>query len=391
MAHDPISFSREPGEMMVDKRIGAVVVLLLLLLVQACSRTPQKKPPPPPMRVVAAQVEQGDLEQQLDVSGGLQYIANTTLSAEVSAQVKEIPVQDGQKVDEGQLLIVFDDTKIKETSIQAASNLKKNEAVLEYNKSEWEKNQGLVKSGAISQTVYEQKLSAYQNSLAQVEADRSAFNKALDDLKKTRVKSPITGRLAKRYVEKGDWVTEGGKLFLISDYRKVYLEAAVSDVDLARLNIKKVLQEGLDAEVTVDSYPGQLFSGRLTYIEPVANEARLFHIRIYLENPEMMLMQGMFARGRIVVHTLAGVLRIPVTALLDQIRNNDYNTVFAVDKEGKAQLTRVKIGVNNRRYAEVLEGLKRGDVVVTGGKEVLTTGQPLKMSESAPVVTGSTK
>lgn len=376
---------------MFDTRICAIVTLVLLLVVQGCSRTPQKKPPPPPLSVVVASVERGDLEQQLDVSGALQYIANTTVSAEVSAQVKDIPVEDGQKVEEGQLLLVFDDTKIKETSIQTASNLKKNEALLEYAKSEWEKNQGLLKSGAISQTVYEQKLSAYQNSEAQVEADRSALAKAMEDLKKTRVKSPIVGRLAKRYIEKGDWVTEGGKLFLISDYRKVYLEAAVSDVDLAKLNIKKVLKDGLDAEVTVDSYAREVFSGRLTYIEPVANEARLFHIRIYLANPEMMLMQGMFARGRIVVHNKEGILRIPVTALLDQIRNNDFNTVFAVDKDRKAVLTRVKVGANNRRFAEVLEGLNQGDFVVIGGKEVLTTGQPLKISEAAAVVTGSTK
>jgi len=375
---------------MFARRICTIAMLMLLIMVQACSRTPDKKLPPPPMRVVVAPVEKGDLEQPLDVSGALQYTANTTLSAEVSAQVKEIPVQDGQKVEEGQLLLVFDDTKIKETSLQAASNLKRDEAVLEFAKSEWEKNQGLIKSGAISQTVYEQKLSSYQNAEAQVEADRSALYKALEDLKKTRVKSPITGRLAKRYVERGDWLNEGGKLFLISDYRKVYLEASVSDVDLARLNMKKVLQDGLDAEVTVDSYPRQVFPGRLTYIEPVANEARLFHIRIYLDNPEMMLMQGMFSRGRIVVNTKEGVLRVPVTALVDQIRNNDYNTVFVVDKERKAQLTRVKVGANNRRFAEVLEGLNQGDLVVTGGKDVLTTGQPLKIAEGAPVVTGST-
>jgi len=333
------------------------------------------------MSVGVVTLDRGNIEQTLDVSGTLTYVANTTVSAEVSAQVKSIEVRDGQPVEAGQLLLVFDETKIRAARDQAMGNLQKDEATLAFNKTEWERNLELSKSGAVSQTQYDQKHSAYMTSLGQVEANRAALAKANEDLRKTKVLAPISGILSDRYVERGDWVSEGGKLFQVSDYSKIRLEAFVSDLALGRLNVKKAVTEGVDAEVTVDSYPGEVFGGKLTYIQPVANQSRLFQIRIYLENPEMKFLQGMFARGRIVVKTIPNVVRVPISALLEQIRENDSNTVFVEDAEQKAQLVRIKIGRSDARNAVVLEGVKAGDKVVVRGKEILSTGQPLQVTE----------
>lgn len=359
----------------------AIALMLALLIFTACAQKEEKKPAPPPMKVGAAKVDKGNIEQVLDLSGSLSFVANTTVSSEVSAQVKSIEVQDGQAVEEGQLLLVFDETKIKETANQAAANLQKDDATLTYNKIDWEKNQELYRSNSISQTQYEQKLANYQNSLAQVEADRAVLAKAMEDLKKTRVKAPISGLLSNRYVERGDWVSEAGKLFMISDHRKVYLEAFLSDIDVGKLNVKRIITDGVDGEVTVDSYPGKVFRGKLTYIQPVANVGRLFQVRIYLDNPEMLLLQGMFARGRTVFKVVPDVVRVSLESLLEQIRENDRNSVFVVDPEKKAVLTRIRIGSTDPKFAQVLEGLKRGDTVVVQGKEILSSGQPLEPTE----------
>ena len=347
----------------------------VLLTFLGCSKQEEHKPKAPPIKVMAIRAERGDLAKRLHVSGPLKFIANTTVSAEVAAQVKSIEVSDGQAVNQGQVLLTFDDTKIKQTAIHAASTLQKDEAILLFHKTEYEKSLSLYKSGSVSQTAHDLKFSTYQSSLAQVAMDKATLEKAKEDLKKTKVRAPITGRISKRYVERGDWVNEGGKLFQISDYRKIYLEAHISDLDLAKLDVKKVLHEGVDAKVIVDSYPGRVFSGKLSYVEPVANEGRLFEVRIYLDNQEMLLLQGMYGRGWVVYDKMKSVLKIPLAALLDQVRNNERNRVFVVDGQNKAQITKIKIGTSNRNYADVQEGLKEGDLVVTRGKEVLTTGQ----------------
>lgn len=361
----------------------------LVLLITACTQRQDKKPPPPPMKVGVVTVTKGNIEQALHVSGTVSFIANTTVSSEVSAQVVSLDVADGQLVKAGQLLLVFDETKIKESANQALANLQKDEATLAFNKTEWEKNLELLKTHSISQTQYDQKLSSYQNSLAQVEADRAMLAKANQDLSKTKVHSPIAGVLSNRYVEKGDWVSEGGKLFQISDFERVYLEAFLSDLDVGKLNVRRIITEGVDADVTVDSYPGKVFKGRLTYIQPVANQGRLFQIRVYLDNPDMRLLQGMFGRGRTVVKVIPDVVRIPLQGLLEQVRDNDNNTVFVMGSDRKAVLTPIRIGSTDPLHAQVLEGLKPGEVVVVQGKEILSSGQLLEATDMTKSATAS--
>ena len=349
-------------------------LMILMLILVGCTKKQENKLSAPAIKVGVVSVEKGPLKRKLHVSGPLQFIGNTTLSAEVSAQVSSILVEDGQAVEQGQLLLVFNDLKINENAIHAASTLQKDEAALAFNKTEFEKNEKLLKTGAVSQSVYDQKRSAFETARAQVEMDRAVLAKAMDDMKKTRVRCPIKGRVSKRFVEKGDWVSEGGKLFQISDYSKIYLEARLSDIDLAKLPIRNIYKQGINAEVRVDAYPRRVFKGKLSFIEPVADEHNLFEIRIYMDNSGMRLLQGMFARAAIIFDTLNDVLRIPRSALLDPVRKNDQNTVFVVSPEKKALFTKVRIGMTNRHYAEVMEGLKQGDMLIVKGKDVLTDG-----------------
>jgi RND family efflux transporter MFP subunit len=370
-----------------SRRVSALPALLRLLVAaalvfsSACSQKPDQKKPPPPIEVGVISVDRGAIEQALEVSGSLKFSANTTISAEISAQVQSIEVADGQMVEQGQLLLVFDETRLRETANQMRATLQKDEATLAYNKTEWEKNLSLHESRSISQSQYEQKLSLYQNALAQVEVDKAALAKAMEDLNKTKVASPLSGVLSRRFIEKGDWVSTGGNLFQISDFRRIYVEAFISDMEVGKIDARKVLGGGVDARVTVDTYPGAGFQGRLTYIQPVANQERLFEIRIYTDNPDMTLLQGLFARARIVVARTPDVERVPIDALLEQVRNNSPNAVFVVSKEDKAKLSRIRIGAIDSANAQVIEGLSVGDVVVVRGKEVLNSGQPLKATE----------
>ncbi len=314
------------------------------------------------------------------MSGNLRFIANTTVSSEVSAQVQTIDVRDGQPVKQGQTLLTFDDSTIRAAADQASGNLQKDEATLAYNKAEWEKNAPLLQSGAISQSTYDQKFSAYQNSVGQVEADKAALAKAQEDLKHTIVDAPITGVLSNRFVEKGDWVSTGGKLFQISDYKTIYVQTFLSDKDVAKLNIDKVIQEGrgVEAEVKVDSLSGKTFKGNIGYIQPVTNQNRLFEARIYIDNQDMQLLEGMYARARVVVKRIPDVVRIPIDALLEQVRSNETNAVVRVDQKAQAEIARIRIGDIDKNYAQVLDGLNPGDRVVVKARKSLARGSRSK-------------
>ena len=355
------------------------ILAFTVLLLAGCGTTQEKALAPPPIKVGVVAVQIGDLRQSIEVAGNLRFIANTTVSSEVSAQVRTIDVRDGQPVKKGQTLLTFDDSTIRAAADQARGNLKKDEATLAFNKTDWEKNTPLLKTGAISQSTYDQKLSAYQNARGQVEADKAALAKAQEDLNHTVVAAPITGVLSCRWVEKGDWVSTAGKLFQISDYTTVYLDTFLSDKDVGKLNIDKVIQEGqgVETDITVDSLPGKTFTGRVGYIQPVTNQNRLFEVRIYTDNRDMQLLEGMYARARVLVKFIPHVVRVPIDALLEQIRTNEANAVVRVGKQAQAEIARIKIGATDTLFAEVVDGLKPGDRVVTEGREIVSNGQPL--------------
>lgn len=353
----------------------------LALLIGSCSPQEGKKHEPPPVKVAAAKVERGDIELPLLLTGNLTYNADAVIAARVAAQVTSRDVRDGQIVTKGQLLVRLDETEIKDVSNAAMEDLKKHQARCDYLKTEWEKNRVLFKTGAISEIQYDQKHSTYRNALAQVEADKALLAKAKQDLIWTKVKSPIHGVLSQRYVEIGDWVAKGQKLFEISDFDPIYLKAFLADRDVARLRFKEACPEAIETDVTVDAYPKKTFKGRITYVGPAADRGRVFEVRAYMDNPNMLLREGMYARARVVPERLKGVLRIPLTALNDKIRPNEDNTVFVVQKDSRVRLRRIAIGANDARYVQVRKGLKEGDVVVVYGKEILSTGVRVDLTD----------
>src|SRR5271157_3562391 len=357
-------------------------VFMVGLMLCGCGTRQEKRPPPPAIKVGVATVERGDIIKTLDITGIVHFIANTTVSSEVSAQVKSIDVRDGQPVKQGQTLLTFDDTTIRAAANQARGNLQKDEATLVFNKNDFEINAPLLKTGSISQSTYDQKLSLYQNAVGQVESDKGALAKAEEDLRHTIVNAPITGVLSNRYVEKGDWVSTAGKLFQISDYSTVYIETFLSDKEVAKLNVNEVIQkgEGVEAEIAVDSLPGRKFTGKVGYIQTVTNQNRLFEVRIYIENRDMQLLEGMYARARVEFKRVPNVVRVPIDALLEQIRSDQANAVVRVSKGEVAEISPVKIGHIDASYAEVLDGLQPGDRVVVQGKEILSDGQHLEVT-----------
>ena len=362
-------------------------VFMVGLMLSGCGTRQEKKPSPPAIKVGVVTVERGDIRNTLDLTGIVHFIGNTTVSSEVSAQVKSIDVRDGQPVKQGQTLLTLDDSTIRSVADQARGNLEKDKATLAFNKNDFEINAPLLKTGSISQSTFDQKLSLYQNAEGQVEADKGSLAKAEEDLKHTIVNAPITGVLSNRYVEKGDWVSTSGKLFQISDYSTVYIEAFLSDKEVAKLNITKALQTGAggEAEFTVDSLPGKEFKGKVGYIQTVTNQNRLFEVRIYVDNGDMQLLEGMYARARVVFKRVPNAIRVPIDALLEQIRNDQPNVVVRVSKGDVAEISPVKIGHIDAFYAEVLDGLQPGDRVVVEGKEVLSNGQRLEVTTvSAP-------
>ncbi len=352
-----------------------VILMALVLVLTACKAEQGKKHEERPLKVGVAKIDRGNIEEPHIMSGKLRYTANVLVAARVAAQVASIDVKDGQMVKESRVLLTLDQSQFKHLADAAQSDVQQYQAALEFNTTELERSRELRKTDAVSEIDYERKVSAYKKSLAEVEEGKALLGRAKQDLNWCTVRAPISGVLSERYVEKGDWVSKGRKLFKVSDYSQVYVKALLSDRGVAKLRTEKRGLPSIEGAVTVDAYPEQRFTGKISYIGAATKQQNLFEVRTYIDNPKRLLREGMFARVQTMLTREKDVLRVPIPALCGKIRNNEANAVYVVDKTNHLERRLIKIGANNIRYAEVAEGLKEGERVVVYGKRLISHGR----------------
>ena len=178
--------------------------------------------------------------------------------------------------------------------------------------------------------------------------------------------APISGTITKRDVNAGEVVEANKELMRVTNLSSVWAIAQVYEKDLG------LIRDGSGASVTTDSYPGKLFRGHVTYIDPNIDQAtRTAQVRIQLDNPGQILKIGMyvnvaFGSGGVAEHTTP---TIPSGAVQNM---NDKQVVFvATDKPNVFTVKQVRLGKENNGQFTVLEGLNVGDKIVTDGSFLL--------------------
>jgi Cu(I)/Ag(I) efflux system membrane fusion protein len=188
------------------------------------------------------------------------------------------------------------------------------------------------------------------------------------------VRAPVTGVVIEKTAIKGLHVMPGQSLYKIADLSIVWVEADVYEHELAAVRV------GDAATVTMDAYPGERFTGRITYIYPFLDEkTRTNKVRVALTNRLGRLKPGMFANVDLTSRGRSGLL-VPTDAVLD---SGTEQVVFVAQGEGLFQPRPVKIGRRlSRDSIEVLDGLKEGERVVSGATFFLDSESQLRASLS---------
>ena len=203
---------------------------------------------------------------------------------------------------------------------------------------------------------------------------KAALETAQEHLKDVEIRSPLRGVVVERNVEVGQSVAPGMVLLRIVDQSSLKADFDLPETDFGQVAV------GMPVTITLDSFPGQDFSGRVTSINPLVDpQTRTFQVESKIPNPDSQLVEGMFARARLSVgrHVALGVPRDALQRLPGS------GTVYAfLVKANQAVKQTVKVGAVDGEYAEVLEGLREGDLVITSGAGRLQPGLPVKIVEA---------
>jgi len=286
--------------------------------------------------------------------------------AKVQGEIRQILVDEGQHVREGQLLVRLDGDQMRLQVALAEATMRKLER--DYARNTELQAKGLISAVSIDNLKYE------------LEAAKASWELTRLQLSYTDIRSPIGGTITIRAerVKIGNTVMPAGgviatsdsALFVVEDLDSLILKINMPERELAKLSVGQV------AELSFDAVPGRMFTGKVGLISPYVDPATAtFGVRVRVTDTGGLLRPGMFARVAIVYERKLDALQIPRTALLD---GDGPPKVFVV-KGGKAAERPVQLGLSNGAYVEIVTGLKDGEQVVVVGQAAIKPGATVRI------------
>jgi membrane fusion protein, multidrug efflux system len=322
--------------------------------------------PPPPSNVSIATAKSETIPNLLTAVGDLAAVHQVNVTSDVNGRITEIQFTAGASVKEGTPLVqLFDGPEQGDLA-----NFKAQQRVAQ-----------------ISLDRAKQLAERQVGPQATVDTAQAAFDQASAGIAKTEaiisqklVRAPFSGELGVRKVEVGQYLTAGTQIVSLTDLSVLYANFTVTEKDSAQLKV------GQTVRIAVDAYPGRIFEGKITTIEPqIATETRNIRVQATMQNPDKILKPGMFATTTIVLPDKPPVITVPETAV-DYTLYGDSVYLLSEKKEedGKTKLTvtRTFVQTGNRveGRAEILKGLKDGDRVVAVGQLKLQSGSAVTIS-----------
>ncbi|HEY0845719.1 MAG TPA: efflux RND transporter periplasmic adaptor subunit [Noviherbaspirillum sp.] len=313
-----------------------------------------------PVVVDVATVTTVRLVDDVNAVGSIRSNESVVIRPEVSGRIARLNFSDGQQVRKGQLLVAFD-SSVNQAEVQQAK------AELGIARANFERTADLAKQKFMSDR-------ALDESQANVQVLEAKLALAEARLAKLEIRAPFSGVVGIRNVSVGDYVKDGTDLVNLEDISSVKVDFRVPEkyADLVR--------KGQAIEVVVDALPGKPFHANVDAVDPqVDSSGRSALLRGRIDNPEGRLKPGMFARVRLILAERDSAMVVPEEAIVPQ---GGKVMVWKV-VDGKAVKIEVRTGLRRAARVEILQGLEKGDTVVTAGQIRLSKdGVPVRISES---------
>ena len=359
--------------------------------------------------VETQKIDRMNVVETVAATGKIQPEVEVKISSEVSGEIIELPVVEGQQVEKGDLLVRINPDLIQSALTQAQASLQnikaglsQAEATLKNAKANYERNKSLFEKGVISKSAWDQSVSDYEvaqanvkSSYYSVQSAAANVNQSRDNLSRTTIYAPISGTISSLDVELGERVVgtqqmAGTEIMRVADLGNMEVEVDVNENDIVKINI------GDSTRVEVDAYLKKPFKGMVTEIANsaesnlTADQVTNFKVKVrILESSYKDLIEGkpeafspfrpgMTATVDIITNSVKDAIAVPISAIVikndtttSSFGDNQYEAVF-VKNGDKAMVKRIKTGIQDDTNIIVTTGLEIGDEVITGPYNTVT-------------------
>jgi HlyD family secretion protein len=381
------------------------------------------------------QVSRRDLVSAVTASGKIEPQTSVDISADITGRIIEIAVEEGDLVRKGQFLLQIDPAQYQAAVSRAEGVVSSTQATLlqvrasrDQAERDWKRADQLIRLGPnliapqqaeAAKTALEVAEATYQATRAQLDQSRAGLREAKDNLAKTRLVSPIAGRVVRLAVEEGEVAVPGtfsretGLLLTIAYLSVILAKVQVDETDVVRLTDRD------SVEVTIDAYPDSTFVGRVTRVSQSAkltntqtasgsnDRAVDFDVEIRLDDPPADIRPDLSCTARVITDTRESALSIPIIALTvrdhERVPNENNPALDTVSRRrpgereeegvflvqnGVATFRPVKVGIAGDEYFEVVDGLHGGETIVAGTYQAI---RDLKDGDKVREVEDTTK
>jgi membrane fusion protein (multidrug efflux system) len=350
--------------------LGVIAVLLTTLgfikfhQIQSAVHAAAFQPPPEAVTTIVAQREQWPAT--MAVIGTMEAVQGVTVSADLPGTVARINFDSGKWVNAGDVLVELD-TRQEHAQLAAL------EAQRDLARLNFSRNQQLASEGVISRVDYDRSNAEQRQTEANVAEIRAT-------IERKTIRAPFSGILGIRKVNLGQYLAGGGAVVTLQSLNPIYVNLGVPQQLAGQVRV------GRSLHVTTDELAGQVFSGRVTAIDSVVDEAtRNIQVQATLSNPEGKLRPGMFVQVDLALGASHPVITLPASA----ISYAPYgDSVFIVSdlKDPKGHSYRgvrqqfVKIEGSRGDQVGIISGVNPGEEVVTSGAFKLRNGAAVQVN-----------
>lgn len=360
-----------------------VVCAALGISIAGCSdkRVAENARPEVVSNLATVAAQKTSVPDWLEAVGTVQAARKSTVASQTSGNIVEIRAREGDRVGNGQILAVIDDTQQRAALAQASAAMAAAKqqvsladsqlALTEATKNRYEQ---LYAKKSVSPQEFDEVNARYQAASAQrdfarAEQERAgaSLTQAQTALGYTQVRAPFAGVVTQKLADVGTLASPGTPVFEVEDTNRYRLEATVDENNMGFVRV------GIRVAVNIDSLGRRDISGTVAQIVPVADPAsRSFVVKIELP-PDARIRAGLFGRARF-LRGRRDALLIPRTATFER---GQLQGVYVIGPGGIASLRYVTIGASSNDQVEVLSGLQEGEKLVAapegrelGGKQI---------------------
>jgi HlyD family secretion protein len=351
------------------------------------------------VQVYAAPVERREIRQLVKASGELDPRVKVNISAHVIGKIEKLYVQEGDRIRKGQPFLSLEKEAFLAASDQwtaqrskAETEVRQAEASLADSRTRLARARRLQEEGIGTTETLEQAQLAetsarlqLENAKQSIRLAQASLDKARDDLAKTTIYAPLSGRVIKLSAEQGEVVVSGtmnnpaSVIGTIADLSEILANVAVDETEIVHVRV------GQPAVLRVDAVPSREYHGKVVEVgssgfsRPAQPDVTFFQVKVLLADADESLRPGMSVRAEIRTEAHVDALVVPIQAVVDRpplggdtargerssASDDEVKVVFAV-VDGKARQRPVATGLADETHVELVSGAPAGEKVVTG-------------------------